>query len=58
MSVGIKFGKLVQEFAILPAINVHTLQTSGERLYDVQFVWLRWFVNIGQISDYTNQFWR
>lgn len=58
MKTTIKFGKLIEQFAVLPAINVCSIQASGKRLYDVQFAWLFWYVTIGKITSYTDSFWK
>lgn len=57
MKTTVKFGKLIEQFAILPAINICSMQASNKRLYDVQFAWLFWYVTIGKISSYVESYW-
>lgn len=52
MKTTVNFGKLIEQFAITPTINICSMQTSDKTIYDVQFAWLRWYVTIGKISSY------
>ena len=52
MKTTVSFGKLIEQFAITPTINICSMQASDKTIYDVQFAWLFWYVTIGKISSY------
>lgn len=53
-----KFGKLIENFAILPSISINWMTTnwvkSGEykTIYDIQFSWFKWYISTGNINKY------
>lgn len=48
--LGIKIGKLIEGFVILPSIGICWMTIKDGRYYDLYLQWLLWYCNIGQIN--------
>ena len=48
--LGITYGKIIEGFSIIPNVNLLWITLKEGRYYDVQFSWLRWYLNIGQVN--------
>lgn len=38
-----KFGKIIEGFALLPSVDINWLWFAGKRHYSLQFAWLWWY---------------
>ena len=47
--ISIVSGKIVEGFSFIPSIDLNWMTLTDKRHYDVQFSWLKWYFNIGQI---------
>ena len=49
--LGIKCGWLVESFCVLPGVNVYWITLGKKTYWDIQFIWLFWYMTIGQIGN-------
>ena len=57
--LGIKAGRLIESFVVMPSIDITWMWKKSEndykKIYDVRFSWFFWYFTIGQISKYLKE---
>lgn len=48
--LGISGGRLIEAFVIIPTFDVTWMTLKDETYRDVRFIWLFWYVTVGQIK--------